>query len=49
MSETLTASADATTDSDGHGKHRGGAAATEESATEAHGRHRRQNEGGDLG
>ncbi|PKV85483.1 hypothetical protein [Streptomyces sp. TLI_146] len=42
MSETLTAvSAEATTDPDGHGRHRGGAAATEEPTTEAHGRHRR--------
>lgn len=41
MSETLTAaSAEATTDSDGHGRHRGGAA-TEEPTSEPHGRHRK--------
>ncbi|MFK8911110.1 hypothetical protein [Streptomyces sp. YS-3] len=42
MSETLTAvSAEATTDAGGHGRHRGGAAVTEEPTAEGHGRHRR--------
>ncbi|WP_371652427.1 MULTISPECIES: hypothetical protein [unclassified Streptomyces] len=50
MSETLTAaSAEATTDTDSHGRHRGGAAATEEPTTEAHGRGRHRRENGEDG
>ncbi|MEW1720605.1 hypothetical protein [Streptomyces sp. NPDC093109] len=57
MSETRTdtsqsrpqgAAATARGDLDSHGKHRGGAAPAEDSASPAHGRHRRPGERGDA-
>ncbi|MEV0095216.1 hypothetical protein [Streptomyces sp. NPDC050738] len=52
MSETRTDTAATATDrgeTDGYGKHRGGAALTEASSTEAHGRHRRLEQRGPSG